>query len=354
MSSRRFLSSRTSRLLLAAAATGGGLALFLTQARPGELAAGVRALPPSAGAAALAAGLAGLGLTALRWRWLLAAAGVEASVPRLFAALVTGAAANNLVPARGGDALRVESVRQQTGAARLAVAGTLLAERLLDGFVLALWIVVGAVLTGAGGGTLLAGGALLALTVAGGAAAALAVARPERARAAAHVVVRPLPARWRGPVERGLASLVEGLSIFRSGRIGWLALGGSAAIWLADVVMYGALAHGFDLELGPGSILLLVGVGNLALAVPAAAAGIGTFELVTLAGARGVGAVGSSVAAFVLAVHATIVLPATVLGFLMSRAALPAAFGTRSRATAGRDASRDLVPGHGCAAPAGG
>ena len=66
-----------------AGATGGGLALFLTQARPGELAASVRALPPFAGAAALAAGLVGLGLTALRRRWLLAAAGVEASVPRL-------------------------------------------------------------------------------------------------------------------------------------------------------------------------------------------------------------------------------------------------------------------------------
>jgi uncharacterized membrane protein YbhN (UPF0104 family) len=82
--------------------------------------------------------------------------------------------------------------------------------------------------------------------------------------------------------------------------------------------MYGALARGFGLGLSVGSLLLLVGAGNLALAVPGVAAGIGSFELVTLAGAHGIGLGGPQLAAFVLAVHAVIVLPTTVTGLVLA------------------------------------
>jgi uncharacterized membrane protein YbhN (UPF0104 family) len=108
------------------------------------------------------------------------------------------------------------------------------------------------------------------------------------------------------------------------------ALGVSAAIWFADVVMYGALAHGFHLNVSLGALLLLVGAGNLALAIPGTAAGLGSFELVTLAGAHGIGVGGSSLAAFVLAAHAVIVLPTTLTGIVLARAALPGVLTART------------------------
>jgi hypothetical protein len=92
--------------------------------------------------------------------------------------------------------------------------------------------------------------------------------------------------------------------------------------------MYGALARGFGLGLSPGALLLLVGAGNLALAVPGVAAGLGSFELVTLAGAHGIGLGGPQLAAFVLAVHAVIVLPTTVTGLALAPVA---GFGLRPR-----------------------
>jgi len=287
-----------------AASSAGALALFLVQAHPGRLWGSLAALPPGAAATAVAAGLCGVALCAVRWRWLLAAGGVEATTPRLFAAFTTGAAANNIVPARGGDAVRVESVRQQTGASRMAVAGTLVAERILDGIVLSLLIVTGALLAHADGPFLVAGAALAAVATVG------AIAAP------------------RLPALRGrLRSLRDGLAVFRTPRGAAVALLVSAAIWLADVVMYGALAHGFGLKASLGTIILIVGAGNLALAIPATAAGLGSFELVTLAGAHGIGAGGAGLAAFVLAVHAVIVLPPTVTGALLARVALPRAFG---------------------------
>jgi uncharacterized membrane protein YbhN (UPF0104 family) len=126
-----------------------------------------------------------------------------------------------------------------------------------------------------------------------------------------------------------LAGLEAGLSVFRMPRVVVPALAATAAIWFADVVMYGALARGFHLDVSLAAILLLVGAGNLALAIPGAAAGIGSFELVTLAGAHGIGVGGPELAAFVLAVHAVIVLPPTVTGVLLARVALPKAFRVR-------------------------
>jgi uncharacterized membrane protein YbhN (UPF0104 family) len=157
----------------------------------------------------------------------------------------------------------------------------MVAERILDGFVLALLVVVGALL--GGGGTVLWVGVGVAATIG---------------------VVAVAIRRW--------------FSIFRRGDLLGVALLTTVGIWLADVVMYGALAHGFHLQLSLGALLLLVGAGNLALAVPGTAAGLGSFELVTLAGAHGVGLGGPALAAYVLAVHAVIVLPTTLTGLVLA------------------------------------
>jgi uncharacterized membrane protein YbhN (UPF0104 family) len=296
------------RLGLLAGSTVGAVALFLGQAHPGRLLDSLASVPVSALFAAAGATMAGVMLGAVRWRTLLGAGGVEAPACRLFAALTVGAAVNNLVPARGGDAVRVESAHQLTGASRLAVAGTMLAERILDGFVLAVLVLGGALLGGAGRAFLWIGAAL---------AVAIALA----------AIALGLHG---GRVLRGrLAAVQTGIAVFRAPRVIAAALATTAAIWFADVVMYAALAQGFKLDVSFAAILLLVGAGNLALAIPGTAAGLGSFELVTLAGAHGIGIGGPQLAAFVLAVHAVIVLPTTVTGLALARTALPKAFRLR-------------------------
>src|SRR5689334_5269039 len=100
---------RSLRLPLLAAATAGAVALFVVQAHPDRLAASLGSLPVSALLAAVGATMAGVMLGAVRWRRLLVAGGSDAPAPRLFAALTIGSAVNNLVPARGGDVVRIES-----------------------------------------------------------------------------------------------------------------------------------------------------------------------------------------------------------------------------------------------------
>jgi uncharacterized membrane protein YbhN (UPF0104 family) len=296
----------------------GALLLFIVVAHPGHLVSALGALSPGSIAAAVAATMAGVMLGAVRWRLLLGAGGVNAPAPKLFAALTIGAAVNNLVPARGGDAIRVESAHQLTGAPRMAVAGTMVSERMLDGFVLALLVVAGALLDGAGGIFLWAGAAVATALAAG-------------------AII--LGSQGRRLLQGRLSGLADGIAVFRAGRVAAPALAVTAGIWLADVVMYGALARGFHLDMSVGMVLLLVGAGNLALAVPGAAAGLGSFELITLAGAHGIGAGGPALAAFVLAVHAVIVLPPTATGLLLARTALPKTFRIRGPAAAGASAT---------------
>src|SRR3954471_8150792 len=119
-------------------------ALFLRGVSWSDTRSHLGAIPILTALAAVAAVLVSMLFTAPPWRSLLRAAGVEGRVPRLFAGLAAGAAVNNVVPARGGDVVGVRSVPGRS----TAVVGTLAAERLLDGFVLALFIVLGAAVTG--------------------------------------------------------------------------------------------------------------------------------------------------------------------------------------------------------------
>src|SRR3954466_11959136 len=151
---RRLRAMTRLRLTLVVTATAGSIALFFVVAHPGRLVASLGALPASAVASAVAATMAGVMLVAFRWRLLLGARSIDASIARLFAALTMGAAVNNVVPARAGDAVRVESAHRLTGASRLAIAGSLLSERIFDAFVLAVLVLIGALSTGSTGGFL--------------------------------------------------------------------------------------------------------------------------------------------------------------------------------------------------------
>jgi len=98
------------------------------------------------------------------------------------------------------------------------------------------------------------------------------------------------------------------------------------AMWLADVAMYYIVGRAYNIEIGVGGFFLLEGIGNLALAVPATAAGIGTFDYLTLVAAKGIDVPTDKATAFVITMHALTVLPVTLLGAALVRPAFPRLF----------------------------
>jgi uncharacterized protein (TIRG00374 family) len=314
------------RFLIGTVATVAFLWLFLRAAHLGDAWQEISRLPMWAFAAALVCVLLNIGFVTLRWRYLLQASGVRLSMARLFPTLAVATAANNVVPARGGDLIRIESLRRGEHVPGFVVAGTIFAERLLDGIVLSGFILAGALLIGHSGAMLLAGIALSAGASLGIALAILAAARPETVEKAAWRITNRLSGRWQRRIGRATANFVAGLAAFRAPHALWRIAWTSVAIWTCNLGMYIAIGYGFHLDLALGGFLLLEGMGNLALGVPATAAGLGTFDYLTFLSAREIGVAPAAGGAFVLVVHAFTVIPVTLLGAVLVKQAFPQLF----------------------------
>ena len=319
------------RIGLGSAATGAFLWLFLREVDLRLAWNEITALPGWTMAAALGLVLANVFIMAVRWRYLLEGAGYPCATRKLFSSVAVGRGANNILPARGGDLLRIESLRERQVPV-FVTAGTLFAERLLDGVVLSTWILFGAIAIGQSGPMLLTGIALSSGAALGVALVLLAAREPDRAERLAWRATRRLPPRWHTRFTRAAAHFVDGLGAFRGRKRLAAILATSAAMWLADVAMYYVVGeHAFGLDLPVGAYFLLEGIGNLALAVPATAAGIGTFDYLTLLAAKGVDIQIDKATAYVLTMHALTVLPVTLLGAVLVSPAFPRLRGRRRR-----------------------
>jgi uncharacterized protein (TIRG00374 family) len=310
------------RILIGSAATGAFLWLFLREVDLREAWREITSLPGWTMLASLGLIIANVFIMALRWRYLLAGGGYRIGTRKLFSSVAVGRAANNILPARGGDLLRIESLRERHVPV-FVTAGTLFSERLLDGVVLSTWILLGALMIGEGGPMLLTGVALSAGAALGVVLVVLAARDPDRTERFAWRATRRLPQSWHRRFTRAAAHFVDGLGAFRGRRRLVAIFVTSASMWLADVAMYYIVGQAFDLDLPLGAYFLLEGIGNLALAVPATAAGIGTFDYLTLLAAKGVDVNPSKATAYVLTMHALTVLPVTILGAVLVRPAFP-------------------------------
>lgn len=319
------------RLVIGTAATVVFLWLFLRIAHVGDAWKEIRSLPYWAVIGGIGFVLLNSIFIALRWRYLYGAARYQTQTGRLFKIYCVGAGANNVLPARGGDLLRIESVREHYRIPPFVTAGTLFAERLLDGLVLSIWILMGALWIGETGILLLAGIGLSAGTALGVVLVGLAARKPEAAEEFIWRITKFLPDRWHIRIGRWTANFVEGLGAFRARRPLVRVLWTSAAIWLADFGMYVIVGEAYGADLSPGAYFLLEGVGNLALGVPATAAGLGSFDYLTLVSADRLGMSEEVGTPFVLTVHAFVVLPVTILGAIFLRSAFPKVFGAKGK-----------------------
>jgi glycosyltransferase 2 family protein len=317
------------RIGIGTAATGAFLWLFLREVDLPEAWREITSLPGWTMLVAVGLVVANVLIMAIRWGYLLDGAGYRIGLWKLFSTVAVGRGANNILPARGGDLLRIEALREREVPV-FVTAGTLFAERLLDGVILSSWILFGALAIGQGGPMLLTGIALSAGAALGVVLVALAARDPDRAERFAWRATRRLPPRWHTRFTRSAAHFVDGLGAFRGRRRLVAIFGTSAAMWLADVAMYWVVGeYAFELNLPVGAYFLLEGIGNLALAVPATAAGIGTFDYLTLLAAKGIDVDADKATAYVLTMHALAVIPVTLMGAILVSPAFPRLLGRR-------------------------
>jgi uncharacterized membrane protein YbhN (UPF0104 family) len=245
-----------------------------------------------------------------RWQRLLEDDGAVPPRADTYALTVIGYMGNNVLPARAGDAIRIVLMGPAAHTSRIKVAGTLVAERVLDVAVLVvLFVVVGYGLLGNVGGEKVE--IIVAILVAAAIVAGVAwqiVKRNERLHGYA----------------RQLASSTLGL---RRAHHGLLLLAMTLLIWAIEAGVWMSVGAAVGFGMDPIEGLYLVALASVFSMIPSGPAYAGTQDAAVAIGIKAIGGTGAIAVAYLLMLRFVIVVPITLAGFIL----LVARYGGLSR-----------------------
>lgn len=258
----------------------------------------------------------GVALRALRWDYLLRSM-ARISPTQLFPVVVIGYMANNVLPLRAGELVRVYALSARHGIRKSASLATIAVERVFDGLTMLLFFSVASITVALTGdlrsvlyvGMVLFAGLMIGLLV-------VVFVPGLRDRLVGHLLAR-LPERVSARLGPMAQAFFAGLGILRRGGDLLTVALTSVGAWLLEASMYLLIAQGFDLDISPFAILMITAVANLATLIPSSPGYVGAFEygvVLVMSGALGYGRELSL--SYAVVVHAALYLPVTVLGLI--------------------------------------
>ena len=257
------------------------------------------------------------------WRWkVLLLPMKRISLLRLFPVLSAGYMANNIYPARAVDLLRTVLLRKKEEVPISASLATIIVEHLFDGIaILALVLLnlgqlinfapnsqwVGIIETSASWVGLIFGLILLVFVS--------MVLLPEKMhRFTTWVINHLVPAKLREPVGGIIEKFTVGLRVLRSPLQSLLVMLQSVMIWVVEAGLYWGVMKAMGLQLSFQSLLMVVGIVNLVLLVPAAPGGLGTFDAATKSMMELFGVSPENALSYALLLRVALWLPVTLVG----------------------------------------
>jgi glycosyltransferase 2 family protein len=264
--------------------------------------------PTAAGDLALlgaAIGLYGVATLARGWRWhtILKRAGVTHKAADAYALVPVGYMGNAVLPARGGEVMRMFLMAGRSDARRREVLGSILSERVLDAVTLALLFIV---LTFAGIADSPLGDRPAVLALIGLGVGLVAISAY-------------LALRRRGRFERFAATVRPVVRASRPllGPAGALLGGTTLLVWLLEGTIFYLVAESLSLgiSLAEGcSLLVLTSFMSL---IPAAPGYVGTFDAAVLFGLKALDVTGGQAVAYALLVRFVLFFPITIAGLIL-------------------------------------
>lgn len=292
------------------------IGLFLRATHPREIADALEQANYWYLLPALAVFLAGIVVRCLRWSVLMRPV-APLSPSRLFPYAVIGYMANNLLPARAGEVVRAYVTGDRERISRMGVFGTIAVERLFDGCILVLMLLISGTIVGFEDARLkVVAAAASALFLAAVTAFYILTLRPERAKRLAHRILRVLPERFEHRADELADSLVNSLRSVHDWRSLATVATLTAVAWTIEAGSYAIVGQGFDLGVGFGHYCLLLAAANLAIIIPTFFGGTGPFEWAVKLVLVGAGVSSGVAGAYSVVSHAFILIPTTVLGLL--------------------------------------
>jgi len=127
---------------------------------------------------------------------------------------------------------------------------------------------------------------------------------------------RLMPGRFREQARGIFERFLEGLKVLTSGRELLLTFALSVVLWLLEVTKYIFVMQGFPFRQPFYVMMLTTAVVNLAAALPSTPGYLGTFEASGIATLQLFGVEKEIASSFILALHAALYFPITLLGLL--------------------------------------
>lgn len=253
----------------------------------------------------------------LRWSILMRPL-VEISPWRLLPYAIIGYMANNLLPARAGEVVRAYVTGERENISRMGVLGTVAVERLFDGCVLVIMLLVSGAIVGFDDRRLQAIAVVSSVIFLAALIGFYILTRTEeRARKVIHLGLRLLPKRLEPLVEGIAESLVVSLRSVHSPKTFSAVMALSATAWTIEAGSYAVLGQGFDLGVGFANYTLLLAAANLAIIIPTFFGGTGPFEWAAKLTLTGSGVAGSLASAYSVIAHAFVLIPTTIIGLII-------------------------------------
>jgi len=239
------------------------------------------------------------------WRWdhILKFLHVRHQAADAYGLTMVGYMGNVVLPARGGEVLRILFLAERSDARYSEVFGSLITERILDAVVLAallLVVALGGMDQVPGGSTTVVSAAVLLIVIVGGAFLYLKLREAGRFEA--------LAARIR-PVTRASRQLLTRRGIGLAG----VTLG----IWALEVVVFSLCAAALDLHVSPLEALQVVVFVSIAAIIPAGPGYIGTFDAAALLALHKIGIGGSDALSCVVLYRFVILVPVSLVGLVV-------------------------------------
>ncbi len=254
-------------------------------------------------------------LVAQRWRLMMSTFATLPLLP-LFGILAVSNLANNILPARLGDLVRVQVPAQRYGVSRTRLAATVFAtESLLDGVAFAGLGLIGLALIDIPNFPTEFFWAVLGLLT-GCIIAVIPVSHLKFDPGwTQRSVVKRLPDRARRFVEENVPHFLDGLAVFRHLRLAAPAIALSFALWLIEVGMFALLGRAFGITLSMPAWMLVMVAANLISAVPITPSNIGAYEVAVTELLIALGVEPAAAAGFAIAAHAVNIILISITGF---------------------------------------
>ena len=263
-----------------------------------------------------------VGVLVRAWRWqLLLTPLKKVSLKTLFPIINIGYMGNNVFPLRMGEVLRAVVLKRHEDISISGSLATIVVEKIFDAVVIIGFVLLnlGELVALPGSGVFAQLGSLatwaVVIFLAGLTVFVLIAVFPKPAQKLIHGIIQKIvPEKGREALIRIADQFLDGLMSLRSPTQALLIFFSSILIWLLETGLYWSVDQALGLGLTFGQLLLLNGVVNLVLLIPAAPGGLGTFDAAGRTMLEAYGIAAEPALGYTLVLRIALWAPITVVG----------------------------------------